>query len=248
MSLNPLEASDLLLERFGQITYQFLDASCDVWPEDAVLKEWKAKFDEANSQPRKAKVFVQVLFAQFTRDFKPFYTRINSQDAAVLEEPIEALVKVGALGKFNGASDDIRKTCWEYAKQIVQAATVGDVYAHCPETMVKRVASMADSIVKQMESGTFDMSKLNPAEISKQMMADMRPEDLEEWGRSLMNSGNMESIMSMMGGMLGGGGLGALGSLAGGAGAGLDPNMLRTLMNDPNMQMPDFSLFMPKKK
>jgi len=48
----------------------------------------------------------------------------------------------------------------------------------------------------------------------------------------------------MMGGLLGSGGLGAL---TGNAGA-LDPAMLRTLMSDPNMQMPDFSLFMPKKK
>ena len=247
-SLNPAEASDLLLERFGQLTFQFLEASCEVWPDDAVLKGWKAKFDDANAEPRKAKVFVQVLFAQFTRDFKSLYTRIQSKDATVLDEPVDFLVQAQAAAKFRGASDDVRSTCWEYAKQIVQAATVGDVYAACPEKMVNRVASLADSIVKQMESGTFDMSKLNPADISRQMMQDMKPEELEEWGRSLMASGNMDSIMSMMGGLLGQGGLGGLSALAGGAGGGLDPAMLRSLMADPNMQLPDFSLFMPKKK
>jgi len=243
-ALNPAEASDLLLERFGQITYQFLEASCEVWPDDEVLKSWKAKYDDANSNPRKAKVFVQVLFAEFTRDFKGFFSRIQAQDATVLDEPIEALVQLGAASKFRAASDDVRSTCWEYAKQIVQAATVGDVYAHCPEKMVQRVASMADSIVKKMESGTFDLSQLNPAEISKQMMQDMKPEELEEWGRSLMSSGNMDSIMSMMGGLLGNGG--GLAALTGNAG--LDPEMLRTMMSNPNMQLPDFSLFMPKKK
>jgi hypothetical protein len=243
-AINPAEASDLLLERFGQITYQFLEASCEVWPDDEVLKGWKAKYDEANANPRKAKVYVQVLFAEFTRDFKSVYSRIQSKDATLLEEPFEVFVKIRAAAKFRDAPEDVRSTCWDYANQIVQAATVGDVYANCPEKMVERVASMADSIVKQMESGTFDMSKLNPAEISRQMMQDMKPEELEEWGRNLMSSGNMDSIMSMMGGLLGSGGLGAL---TGNAGA-LDPAMLRTLMSDPNMQMPDFSLFMPKKK
>jgi hypothetical protein len=96
-----------------------------------------------------------------------------------------------------------------------------------------------------MESGTFDLSKLNPADISRQMMQDMKPEELEEWGRSLMSSGNMESIMSMMGGM------GGLLNGAGGAGglfANADPNMIRALMSNPNMQLPDFSLFTPPKK
>lgn len=243
-ALNPAEASDLLLERFGQITYQFLEASCEVWPDDDILKAWKAKYDEANAEPRRAKVFVQVLFAEFTRDFKALYARIQSQDPTVVDEPLDFLIKIRAAAKYRDAPEDVRSTCWEYAKQIVQAATVGDVYANCPEKMVQRVASMADSIVKQMESGTFDMSKLNPAEISRQMMQDMKPEELEEWGRTLMNSGNMESIMSMMGGLLGGGGLSAL---TGNPGA-LDPNMLRSLISDPNMQLPDFSLFMPKKK
>ena len=239
----------MLLERFGQITYQFLEASCEVWPEDEVLKTWKATYDEANANPRKAKVYVQVLFAEFTRDFKPLYARITAQDATVLDEPLDVLVKLKASSKLKNASPDVSTTCWEYAKQIVQAATVGDVYANCPEKMVQRVANMADSIVKQMESGTFDMSKLNPADISRQMMQDMKPEELEEWGRNLMSSGNMESIMSMMGGL--GGLLNGAGGAGGGAGglfANADPNMIRALMSNPNMEMPDFSLFMPKKK
>jgi hypothetical protein len=258
--LNPAEASEMLLERFGQLAYQFLDASCEVWPEEEVLKSWKAKFDAANLEPRRAKVHVQVLFAEFLRDFKPLYNRINSQDATLLDEPISFLVKLKAAEKYAAASADVRETCWQYAKQIVQAASIGDVYSTCPDEMVKRVASLAETIVKDMETGSFDISKLNPADISRQMMEGMNPEDLEAWGKSLMNSGNLDTIMSLMNGVLGGqgGGLGAFAAAAGQGGGGLgalaqmagnlDPSLLQSLLSNPNMQMPDMSLFMPKKK
>lgn len=249
-ALDGAEASDMLLERFGQLLYQFLDASSEVWPDDDVLKGWKSKFDEANSNPRKAKVHVQVLFAEFVRDMKPLYSRINAQDATVLEEPVALFVRLQAPQKYAGASAEVRETCWQYAKQIVQAASIGDVYSKCPEQMVKRVASLAETIVKDMEDGKgFDVSKLNPAEISRQMMEGMNPEDLEAWGKSLMTSGNLETIMGLMNGMMGGGGggsggLGALGALAGN----LDPAMLQSMLSNPNIQMPDMSLFLPKKK
>jgi hypothetical protein len=247
MSINTEEASELLLERFGQITYQFLEASAEVWNTCEVLKEYKRKYDEANADPRKAKIFVQVLFAEFTRDFKPYYTRLNARDATVFEEPFAPFIKVNAAQKFATSPKEIQDTCWDYIAQIVQSATIGDVYYKCPQDMVKRIASMADTIVKDIEKGSFDISKLNPAEISKQMMQDMNPEDLEAWGKSLMDSGNMESIMSMMGSLMNGGGAGLMGAQV----PAMNPQMIQSLlqsMNGGGNPLPGFDLDIFKKK
>lgn len=202
--MNSEQAGELLLERFGQLTYQFLDASTEVWSSCPILKEWKAKYDEANTDPRKAKIFVQVLFAEFNRDFKPFFGRLNAKDATVFEEPFAPFVRIQASEKFKSVAEDIQNTCWDYIVQIVQSATIGDVYSKCPEEMIKRISTMADTIVNDIQNNRFDITKLNPMEISKQMMQDLNPEDLEVWGKTLMDSGNVESIMGMMSGILGG--------------------------------------------
>jgi hypothetical protein len=245
MSINTEEASELLLERFGQITYQFLEASAEVWNTCEVLKGWKAKYDEANADPRKAKIFVQVLFAEFTRDFKPYYSRFTAKDASVFEEPFAPFIKVNASQKFASVPKEVQDTCWDYIAQIVQSATIGDVYYKCPQDMVKRIASMADTIVKDIEKGNFDISKLNPAEISKQMMKDMNPEDLEAWGKSLMDGGNMESIMNMIGPLMSGGGL--MGTQI----PAIDPQMIQSMlqsMNGGGNVLPGFDLDIFKKK
>ena len=192
----------MLLERFGQITYQFLDASCDVWPEDKVLLEMRKKFDAANASPSLAKAFTQNLQKDFVRDFHHLFPRIEARDETVLSET-DFLVRVDAKAKFDAATEEVRGTCWEYAKQIVQSATMGDVYEKCPSQMVQRVASMADKIVRDMQGGSLDFSKLNPMELSKEMMDGIDPKALEEWGNSLKTTGNMEHITQMMMGMLG---------------------------------------------
>lgn len=202
--MNSEQAGELLLERFGQLTYQFLDASTEVWNTCPILKEWKNKYDEANTDPRKAKIYVQVLFAEFTRDFKPYFSRLNAKDATVFEEPFAPFVKIQASEKFKSVPIDVQNTCWDYISQIVQSATIGDVYSKCPQDMLQRISTMADSIVNDIQNGSFDVTKLNPTEISKQMMQGMNPEELESWGKSLMDSGNIEGIVSMMSGLLGG--------------------------------------------
>jgi hypothetical protein len=209
------EAGDMLLERFGQIAYQFLDAAAEVWTEDELLKSYKAEFDAANETPSSAKKYTEQLQKKFIQEFRRYFSRIESKDETIFEEPIEFLVKLNAASKYAGASLDVRSTSWEYARQIVQAATMGDVYEKCPSKMVQRVASMADKIVKDMQSGNFDPTKLNPMELSQEMLKGIDPKSLEEWGSSLKSSGNIDHIMSMMTGMLGSGmpGMGGLGSL-----------------------------------
>jgi len=207
------EAGDMLLERFGQVTYQFLDAASEVWKEDEHLQQLKRAFDIANETSSSAKKFTVALQKKFVDEFRHLFARIEAKDETVLDEPVAFLVRLDARLKYNSAAEDVRATSWEYARQIVQAATMGDVYDKCPSKMVQRVASMADKIVKDMQSGTFDPTKLNPLELSQEMLKGIDPASLEEWGSSLKSSGNMDHIMNMMSSMMG-----AAGPLGGGAG------------------------------
>lgn len=245
------EANDLLLERFGQLVFQFLEASCEVWSTDTVLAEWKATFDANNAEPAKAKEFTQRLFTQFVAEFKPLYPKLNAKDMSVFDEPLELFVKANVAQKMKAADEGTRDTVWEYIKQIVQSATIGDVYSSCPDEMIKRVAGMADKIVKQIETGAFDISQLNPAEISKQMMEGIDPAQIEEWGKSLMNSGNIDSIMGMMSGLMGQG----ASTPFGGQMPALNPAMIASVMQgmqglNPAMlqDLPELEPFKSKKK
>lgn len=219
------EAGDMLLERFGQITYQFLDASVEVWKEDEDLQSLKRAFDVANEKSSSAKLFTHALQKKFVADFQQLFSRIEAKDESVLDEPVVFLQRIKAREKFDAASAEIRETCWEYARQIVQSATMGDVYEKCPSKMVERVASMADKIVKDMQSGSFDVSKLNPMELSQEMLKGIDPASLEEWGNSLKTTGNMDHIMHMMTNMLGDKGS-PLGSMMGSSG-------LQGMMSNP---------------
>jgi hypothetical protein len=205
----------MLLERFGQVTYQFLDAAVEVWKDDEDLARLKKAFDLANESSSSAKKFTIALQKKFIEEFRHLFARIEAKDESVLDEPVTFLVRVDARKKFTDAPEDVRATSWEYARQIVQAATMGDVYDKCPSKMVQRVASMADKIVKDMQSGSFDPTKLNPMELSKQMLQGIDPASLEEWGSSLKSSGNMDHIMNMMTSMMSSAGpLGGEGGLA----------------------------------
>jgi hypothetical protein len=228
------EAGDMLLERFGQLTYQFLDAATEVWKDDDDLQSLKKAFDVANESSTSAKLFTQALQKKFVKDFQPLFARIEAKDESVLDEPVVFLQRVQARAKFDGASAEVRATCWEYARQIVQSATMGHVYEKCPSRMVQRVASMADKIVKEMQSGSFDPSKLNPMELSQEMLKGIDPSALEEWGNSLKSSGNMEQIMSMMTSMLGEKDS-PLGSMMGGGLGAMLNNPAMAMLNNPAM-------------
>jgi hypothetical protein len=219
-------ARDILLEQFGQITYQFLDASCEVWPECDVLKSFKAQFDAANANPEQAQQFVIYSHGLFQEQFKPYVARLLSKDESILEEPIPFLELVQAKSKLSSVDASVKDTCFEYAKQIAQSASINDVYSKCPTRMMDQVATLASSFVKDVEQGTLDLANLNPLELSQKVMSTLNPADIEEFGKHLTAEGGMENIMAMMSGIMSqaGGPMGAAGGLP------FDPSMIQSLM------------------
>jgi len=240
-------ARDILLEQFGQLTYQFLDASCEVWPECNVLKGYKAEFDAANADSAQAQLFVASAHAAFQEQFKPYVGRLLQKDASVLDEPIPFLEHLHAKEKLASVDPTVLETCLDYAKQIAQSASINDVYSKCPSRMMDQVATLASSFVKDVEQGKLDLASLNPLELSQKVMSTLNPADIEEFGKHLTADGGMENIMAMMSGIMGqAGGLGSspMGNLP------FDPSMLQSIMGSlpalagGQSQAPDLSSIM----
>jgi hypothetical protein len=222
-------AKEILLEQFGQICFQFLDASAEVWPECPVLKQYKADFEAANANPQLAKPFVSKLHTAFQQQFKEYSTRLMQKDASIVQEQIPFLLDIDASGKFASVDEEVRKTCLEYGKQVAQAASINDVYSKCPSKMMDQVASLASTFVKDLEAGKMDIKSLNPMEISQRVMAQLSPKDIEEFGRQLTTDGGLEGVMSMMQSMMSNLPAGA----AGGASpfGNIDPSMIMNMMS-----------------
>ena len=217
MSVN---AEKVLTSQFALVTRQFLEAACEVWPHDACLLTYKS-FDFEDESA------VKTLQGEFAALFSPFFGKLDARDDSILlEESLQPLfTALDAVNKWKNSTEDTRNAVWEYVKQMVQSATIRDVYAKCPPQMMNKVATMADSIVKGLENGSLDLSKINPVEMSKQMLEGMDPKEIEVWANSIMKDGNMESMMRLMTSAMGGGNV---------AGMPMDPSMIASMM-DPKM-------------
>jgi hypothetical protein len=260
-------ALDVLLEQFGSAAYNFLDASVGVWTEDEVLSKWHGEWAQANTDPLSSKAFAQNVLDKYMSDFQQYQTRILNKDETLFLEESEFFVKVGAKEKWSTASDQVKDTVWQYLKQIVQSASVSDVYSKCPPKIMNIVTSMASTIVGDVQNGTFDPSQINPMAISQKLMGSLKEEDIKEWGNSLMSDGGMDGLLTMMSSAMGGGvDLGAIASAAqnmgNGSGGGfpnIDPSLLSSMLGNlgGGAAMPDISSLLqnfkaagpkPKKK
>jgi len=214
-----VDADSVLVEQFGTLVQQFLDASLEVWKDDSVLLSYKVEFDETR---------IRFLLSEFLSLFGPFSQRLDAKDESLFDE--ETLQKflgpLNAKEKYAGANLDTRTSIWEYVRQINQSATIKDVYSKCPEEMMSKVASLANSIVGEMNSGTLDISKLNPMELSMKLMQDLDPKMVEGWANSLMTGNSMENMMRVMQSAMSGAGV---------AGLPFDPTALQGMGLDPSI-------------
>ena len=180
--------------------------------------------------------------------YQQFQTRILNKDETLFSDDGELFKLVNAKEKWSSASDQVKDTIWQYLKQIVQSASVSDVYSKCPPKIMDIVTSMASSIVGDVQNGTFDPSQIDPMAISQKLMGSLKEDDIKEWGNSLMTDGGMDGLLTMMSSAMGGGvDLGAIASAAknmGGGGSGfpnIDPAMLTAMLGNMGGGVPDIA-------
>jgi hypothetical protein len=187
---NPKESTSTL---FFDICLEFATASHEVWPQDEKIKEYVDVLNENLSMKTEYGEYVAVAFH---KEFQPLYTKVLNKDEQVLKHPMLESLKASA--KFAGAPQSLKDTVWEYMKNMVQYGGMVDMYSKCPSNMLNSITGIASGMIEKLQNGEMDLSKLNPMQLGQMMMNDMKPEDLEMFGKTIMESGNIENMMSMM--------------------------------------------------
>ena len=97
----------------------------------------------------------------------------------------------------------MQDTCWTYILQITQTASLSNVYGTAPQEMLQKVSAVADSFMKQMEEGTFDIKELDPMKLTQMMMDGVDKKEMEKWASSVMNPQSLNSLMGVMKNVMG---------------------------------------------
>ena len=219
------------MESFAKSVFDFVDAACEVWKDDVELEKSKAKLSEGG-YPHAA-----YLYDELAKQ-KVHFPKLLAGDDTVLEDmkDVEFVLRFKVQEKYDAAHPEVRETCWTYVKQIVQSASMASLYDKCPKGMLTQVSALANSMVASLADGTFDFAKLNPKDLTDQLLSTVDQDEVKQWAAEMSNDNSMKNITSMFSG---GAGAEMLQRMAGGM-AGMDlppgianllsPEMIQTMM------------------
>jgi hypothetical protein len=178
---------------FFEICLEFAGASSEVWPNDKVIAE---KLELLKTQTSNKAVHGHAMAKEFQEKFQPHYSLIINKDPKFFE--LRALEFLQAKVKYDNAPPMVRSTVWDHLKNLVQYAGMVDMYAKCPQAMLDSISGIAGSLIDKIQSGEMTMGNVNPLQLGQMMMQQMNPQDLEQFGNAIMESGNMQNMMSVM--------------------------------------------------
>jgi hypothetical protein len=244
----PEDPTQILKTQCINTLYEFVDASAEVWPNCQVLAKYLSMFKEGRSLQS---VALTLYLHEQVMSLQPYFERLEAKDLSVFLEPVEIFTELAIHSKLSEASTEIQETCWSYIKQIVQSASLSKVYGTAPTMMLEKVNKVAESFMKKMEEGTFDMKELDPMALTQMMMEGVDKKEMEKWASEVMNPQSINSLMGVMQSVMGGvgedgnkidfasiagsmassmgsgGGLGALSALGEG---GINPELIQQMM------------------
>lgn len=230
--MNPLE---VLSNQLGNTTFEFIDAASEVWPECTALKSRLAQAKAAAADSALAKEYSDDL-AKAIILHSDLFDRLIAKDLSVFQEDVELFKELEVYEKLSGAPKDVQDTCWQYVEKIVQSVNLNAVYKSAPTEIMAKVSKAAEDIVSKLESGTFDLSQLNPVQLTQDIMKDMDQEKMQQWAATSLNPSSINSLMGVMKDVLGKSGNKNidLQSLLGGE---QDMEMMKTMMSTMFQQL-----------
>lgn len=199
--------SDSTAVVFFDVVKDFATACSDVWPSDEFIKTKAAELTAVTDKQAKGKELAKL----FHEAFASKYSLVVSKSASFFQHP--AFAPVNAASKFANSPNDLKETVWEYFRNMVQYAGMVDMYSKCPQGMLDSISNIAGSMVEKLQKGELDSANINPMEIGQMMMSSLNTADLENFGAAMMQSGNIESMMSIMQTSMGKNGMPDLSSL-----------------------------------
>ena len=192
MSMNPL---DVLSNRLGNTIFEFVDAASEVWPECTALQARLAEAKKAAAEDAKT---YSAEFAKKMLEHSALFDRLLAKDLTVFQEDIELFKELDVYSKLSEAPQDVQDTCWQYIQKIVQSANLNAVYSSAPTEIMSKVSKVAEDIVSKIEKGDFDISTLNPAQLTQELMKDMDPQMMQQWAATSLNPSSIGSLMGVM--------------------------------------------------
>lgn len=224
--------SVVLIESFAKSVFDFVDAACDVWKDDAELLQCKAKLSEGSYS------HAAYLYDEFVKQKKHFPKLLSGDDGVLVDmKDVEVVQRFKIQEKYDGAHPEVRETCWTYIKQIVQSASMASLYDKCPQSMITRVSALASTMVASLADGTFDFAKLNPKELTDELLATVDQDEVKQWAAQVSSDDSMANITSMFAGGGGAemlqrmaGGMSGMANLPPGIANLLSPEMIQTMM------------------
>ena len=194
------DPTNVLKNQCVSTLYEFLDASAEVWPECQALKKYLEIFKEARQT--NSEIFTSMVYSALSEQ-APLFERLQAKDITVFQEPLEIFQELKIYAKMSEAPSEVQDTCWTYILQITQTASLSQVYGSAPTEMLQKVSAVADSFMKQMEDGTFDMKELDPIKLTQMMMEGVDKKEMEKWASSVMNPQSINSLMGVMQNVMG---------------------------------------------
>ena len=194
------DPTNVLKNQCVSTLYEFLDASAEVWPECPALKKYLDLFKEARQT--NSETFTDLIYSAIS-DQTCLFERLQAKDITVFQEPLEIFKELNIYAKISEAPQEVQDTCWTYILQIIQTASLSSVYGSAPTEMLQKVSAVADSFMKQMEEGTFDMKELDPMKLTQMMMEGVDKKEMEKWAASVMNPQSINSLMGVMQNVMG---------------------------------------------
>jgi hypothetical protein len=197
----PEDPTQILKTQCINTLYEFLDASVEVWPKCEALAKYLSMFKEGRSLQS---VALSLYLHEQVMGYQSYFQRLEAKDLTVFQEPVEIFTELNIYAKLSEASPEVQETCWSYIKQIVQSASLSKVYGTAPTVMLEKVNKVAESFMKRMEEGTFDVKELDPMALTQMMMEGVDKNEMEKWASEVMNPQSINSLMGVMQSVMGG--------------------------------------------
>lgn len=203
---------DQFVEIFYQYSKQFIEALCEVWPECKELKRYKLKFELACVHPPAALALPnkREMIRKYHKTMSPHYQRCTAKDETLLmdreaQRGIDILNDIKFYEKWTpDLHAETKENVWEYILNMNRYSNLYSLYSNVPSGMMTKIESMATGIASKMESGQMSMQDLNLHELSQSVMQSMDKDDMEAFaGNMAGNLGDINSVYSMLGSMLG---------------------------------------------
>ena len=190
-SLSGMDPKKSTVYVFHHTSLQFAKRLLELYPE---LEDVK-KFIELNDTSDTDNLTSDNALS-FHEKFQKYTKSVLDKDPSFFEN--ESLKPFDARAKFDSADETLKEEVWKYFHDLIQYSSMVEMYSRLPNGMIDTISNMAGGLMSKFQKGEMDINSLNPIEIGQMLMKDIKQEELESFGKSLLEGGNLENMMAMM--------------------------------------------------